>query len=209
MDPKFSIKVHDYLVQINPAHCPFYTIQGGDQDSMFVSLWKYSTLNEKKMEGSDFTTTVVVDQTAEEVFNAIRNVRGWWSQEIQGSTQDLNDEFIYRYKDAHSSKMKLVEVVPSKRIVWLVMDNYFNFTKDKSEWKGNRIVFDISEKGGKRHLKFTQEGLVPSYECYDICRQAWGNYVNTSLRSLITTGKGAPNSKENTFNDELLEQHKK
>jgi hypothetical protein len=161
------------------------------------------------MTGSDFTTAVVVDQTPEEVFTAINNVRGWWSEEIRGNTQNLNDEFTYRYKDAHMSKMKIVDVVPNKKVVWVVIDNHFNFTKDQNEWKGNKIVFDISEKDGKTQLQFTQVGLVPSYECYDVCRQAWQNYVNNSLRNLITTGKGAPNSKDTTFNDELLEQHMK
>ena len=42
-----------------------------------------------------------VDQTPEEVFNAINNPRGWWSEEIEGSTDKLNDEFNYHYKDVH------------------------------------------------------------------------------------------------------------
>ena len=35
---------------------------------------------------------------------------------------------------------KIVEFIPNKKVVWLVMDNYFSFTKDKSEWKGNKIM---------------------------------------------------------------------
>ncbi len=62
------------------------------------------------MPESDFTTTFLVEQTPEEVFNAISNVRGWWSEEIEGSTDRLNDEFRYHYKDVHVCKMKLIEV---------------------------------------------------------------------------------------------------
>ena len=105
--------------------------------------------------------------------------------------------------------MKLIEVIPNEKVVWLVMDNHFNFTKDKSEWTGNKIIFEIAEKDNKTQLKFTQVGLVPEYECYDICRNAWGNYINNSLRSLITTGKGQPSPKESGFNEQLLQQHKK
>src|SRR5689334_12935314 len=97
------------------------------------------------MSAADFTTTIEVDQTPEEVFHAINNVRGWWSEEIEGPTEKLHDEFNYHYKDVHISKMKLTEVIPNKKIVWHVVDNYFNFTNDKSEWKDNKIVFEITQ----------------------------------------------------------------
>ncbi len=161
------------------------------------------------MQSQNFTTALVVDQTPEEVFNAINNPRSWWSEEIEGSTEKLNDEFTYHYKDVHISKMKLIEVIPNKKVVWLVTDNYFQFTKDKNEWKDNKIIFEIMEKDNKTQLQFTQAGLVPEYECYDICQNAWSNYINNSLRSLITTGKGQPNPKEGGFNEQLLQQHKK
>ena len=148
------------------------------------------------MNDQHFTTTFMVDQTPEEAIGAIKNVRGWWSEEIEGSTDKLGDEFTYRYKDVHSCKMKLIEVIPHKKVVWLVVDNYFNFTEDKSEWKGTRITFEVSEKDNQTEIRFTHLGLVPEYECFDICSNAWGSYMNGSLRTLITTGKGQPNPKE-------------
>src|SRR4051794_20335073 len=108
------------------------------------------------MTTSNFTTTIVVDEAPQKVFNAINNVRGWWSEEIEGNTEKLNDDFTYHYKDIHISKMKLKEVIPNRRVVWLVLDNQFNFTKDKSEWNGNKIVFEITEKDNKTELQFTQ-----------------------------------------------------
>src|ERR1035438_7833249 len=149
------------------------------------------------MEKKDFTTTILVDQTPNEVFNAIINVRGWWSKEIEGGTDKLNAEWTYHYEDVHRCKMKIVEFIPNKKVVWQVMDNHFSFTKDKSEWKDNKIIFEITEKDSKTQLQFTQIGLVPEYECYDICENAWNTYIKKSLYSLITTGKGHPNSKEN------------
>ena len=145
-----------------------------------------------------FTTTYSVDQTPKEVFDAITNVRGWWSGEIEGSTEKLGDEFTYRYKDVHYTKQRLVEVIPDEKVVWLILDAHLNFTEDKAEWKGTKVVFEISKKGKQTQLRFTHQGLVPEFECFDACSSAWGFYINNSLRSLITTGKGDPNPKEKT-----------
>ena len=148
---------------------------------------------------TDFTTAILVEQPPKEVFHTIKNIRGWWSEEIEGRTGKLHDEFTYHYQDVHRCKMKLIEVVPDKKLVWLVEDNYFSFTKDKSEWKGTKIIFDISERNGKTQIQFTHEGLVPEYECFDICANAWSQYIQQSLFSLITTGKGQPNSKSGDY----------
>ncbi|MND30090.1 hypothetical protein D3C80_206170 [compost metagenome] len=148
------------------------------------------------MTTSDFTTTLLVDQTPQEVFKAINNVRGWWSVAIEGGTDKLNDEFIYSVEDIHQCRMKLIEVVPDKKVVWLVLENYFSFIEDKTEWTGTKISFEISEKDNKAQLRFTHQGLVPEYECFNICSNAWTHYVQESLFNLITTGKGQPNPKD-------------
>src|SRR5438477_12585042 len=104
------------------------------------------------MTTTDFATTLLADQAPEEVFDAINNVRGWWSEEIEGSTKKLNDEWTYHYEDVHRCKMKIVEFIPDKKVVWKVLDNHFSFTKDKREWKGNKIIFEITKKGGKTEI---------------------------------------------------------
>jgi len=148
------------------------------------------------MKGQNFTTTFTVEQTREDVFDAVNNVRGWWSGEIEGSTDKLNDEFTYRYGDVHYSKQKITELIPGRKVVWLVLDAYLSFAEDKSEWKGTEIAFEVSEQGDRTEVRFTHRGLVPEFECFDSCSNAWGSYINGSLRSLITTGKGYPNQKE-------------
>ena len=147
------------------------------------------------MNTTDFTTTILVDQTPTEVFNAINNVRGWWSEEIEGITNEPGAMFKYHYEDVHRCKMKIVEFIPDQKVVWLVQENYFKFTTDKSEWIGNKIIFEIKKAGDKTELLFTQVGLVSAYECYEICEKAWTQYIQQSLYSLITTGKGQPNAK--------------
>lgn len=164
------------------------------------------------MKNQDYTTIFLVDESPEEVFRAITNPRAWWSEEIEGKTDELNAEFFYHYKDVHLSKMQIIELIPNEKVVWFVKDNYFNFIEDKTEWKGTKIVFEISTKGNQTQLTFTHHGLVPEYECYQICFDAWTSYIQGSLKNLITTGKGNPNAKEGGLNAELIEKwglHKK
>jgi hypothetical protein len=76
------------------------------------------------------------------------------------------------------------------------LHNDFNFIKDKTEWNGADVIFDITKKGDKTEVRFTHAGLVPAYECYDVCSNAWDQYITGSLRKLITTDKGEPNPME-------------
>jgi uncharacterized protein YndB with AHSA1/START domain len=151
------------------------------------------------MSTQNFTITVTVDQSPKQVFDAVTNVRGWWSGELEGNTEKLNDEFTYHYQDVHRCKLKLVEVEPEKKITWLVLDNYFSFTQDKKEWTGTKIIFDISRHGKQTQLKFTHDGLVPEYECYNACVNGWTHYIQKSLPALIATGQGQPNTSGKAF----------
>jgi len=148
------------------------------------------------MKNQNYTTTISVNETPKEVFAAINNVREWWSEEIEGRTDKLGAEFNYHYEDVHRCKLKITEFEPSKKVVWHVLDNYFDFTKDKREWKNTDIVFEIAKKGNKTEVHFTHVGLMPAYECYSVCSDAWGSYIKSSLRNLITKGKGQPNEKK-------------
>jgi uncharacterized protein YndB with AHSA1/START domain len=142
----------------------------------------------------NFSTSFSVDQSPAEVFAAINNVRAWWSEEVEGKTESLGDVWHYHYQDVHRCTMKISEFVPNQKIVWHVLDNHFNFIEDQNEWVGTDVSFEITEKDGKTEVRFAHLGLVPEYECFEVCSNAWGIYINGSLRNLITKGKGQPNA---------------
>lgn len=148
------------------------------------------------MDNKDFTTTLLVERTPKEAFDAINNVREWWTQDLQGNSQKLNDEFTVRFfDDVHVSTQKLIEVIPNKKVVWLVTDSKLNFIKDKSEWTNTTISFEISNHDNKTKINFTHFGLVPNVKCYSSCVKGWTYFINGSLFKLLTEGKGTPGLK--------------
>lgn len=143
-----------------------------------------------------YTTSFTVDHTPIEAFAAIINPRAWWGQNIEGNTDALGEEWSYRYKDIHYSLHRTVELVPGQKVVWHVVEGTLNFVKDKTEWTGTDLIFDIAERDGKTEVRFTHRGLVPTVECYDTCSDVWGGLITGSLRQLIETGKGNPDDVE-------------
>jgi uncharacterized protein YndB with AHSA1/START domain len=149
------------------------------------------------MSQQSYTTSITVDAAPNEVFDAINDVRGWWSEEVEGSTDRVGAEFRYRGHDdaetvEHLATIRVDELVPGRRVAWRVLDNYMSFIDDQTEWKDTEIRFEISAEGGRTTVRFTHAGLIPAYECFDVCRDAWTFYVTDSLPRLITTGRGAP-----------------
>lgn len=158
-------------------------------------------------ETKSFTATITVNKSGLEAFNAIKNFRGWWSEEIDGNTDKLDETFFYHYKDIHLCKIKLIEAVSGQKLVYQVVDNHFNFITDQSEWVNTRLIFDIRSKGNMTEVRFTHEGLVSEYECYQVCHDAWSGYINNSLKNYIETGKGSPNPKDKDgFNAQLAKK---
>jgi hypothetical protein len=151
----------------------------------------------------NFTTTITVDQDPAAVFAAICDVRAWWSQEIVGRAAKIGDTFKHHFRDLHRCEIAVKEMVPARKIVWTVLENYFSFTEDTAEWKGTDIVFEIARRGDKTVLTFTHVGLVREFQCYGACTDGWRFYVHDSLRELITTGQGRPNVGEAVTESEL------
>ena len=145
---------------------------------------------------SDLTYTFTVDRSPAEAFAAICDPRAWWSGDVQGRTDELGAEWSYEVPDLHFTSFRITELVPDRSVAWLVTGSRIEFTEDKEEWTGTTVRFDITTTAAGTEVRFTHEGLVPQVECYDVCRVAWSEYVNGSLRALIETGTGRPNSYE-------------
>jgi hypothetical protein len=155
-----------------------------------------ASLKQSPNRTTSFTTSILVDQSPQEVFDAVNDVRGWWSGQIEGRTDELGAVFEYRYEDLHRTTQRITECVPGKRVVWHVTESYIGFVDDAKEWEGTDIVFEITPRGRKTELRFTHVGLVPSIACYGKCEGAWTFLVQESLRGRITKGRGKPFKKD-------------
>ena len=142
------------------------------------------------MKNKDYTITIEVAKSPNDVFNAINDVSKWWSKDFEGSSTKLNDEFVICHPGAHYTKQKLVEVIPYKKIVWFVTESKLDWLeKDKDEWTNTKMIFEITTNGNKTILHFTHEGLVPEKECYARCEQGWNMVIKDWLFNFITDGK--------------------
>ena len=147
------------------------------------------------MKKQDYTATILVRATANKAFTSINDVAGWWTENIDGRSEKLNDIFNIHFGETFV-RMKIVESVPDKRVVWNVTDCYLHWLADKKEWKDTRIVFEISAEGDSARIQFTHVGLVPEVECYDNCVKGWDQYIKDSMARLINEGKGIPQRKQ-------------
>jgi hypothetical protein len=144
------------------------------------------------MEKQHASVTIEVTQAPAQVFQALTQVEKWWSVDFEGASTNLNDEFTIHHPGLHYSKQKLVEVVPGKRMVWLVTDSALHWLKrDTQEWTNTRMIFDIQATRDKTILHFTHEGLLPEKECYTTCEKGWNLIITDWLYHFITTGAPA------------------
>ncbi|MCD2421542.1 SRPBCC domain-containing protein [Niabella pedocola] len=156
-----------------------------------------------------YTTSIFVDASPQNVFEAINDIAGWWSENIEGEPGAPGGELFYHYRNAHLMKLKVVELKRDEKIVWFVKDNFFDFTQDDAGLKGTKIIFAIQREGDGTRLDFTHHGLVKECACYDICKSAWDELVGESLYQRITTGKGNPVLKQKDgFDTGLVENRK-
>ena len=142
------------------------------------------------MNNHSYTTMIEVATSPQDVFDDISQVSKWWSKDFEGNSAKLNDEFVVCHPGRHYSKQKLVELIPVKKVVWLVTESKLDWLeRDKHEWTNTKMVFEITTKGDQTLLQFTHEGLVPEKECYARCEQGWDMVIRERLFNFITSGK--------------------
>jgi len=146
------------------------------------------------MNKKDYTATIEVAQSPEVVFSRINDISKWWTKDVayitEGKSVNLYDEFSITHPGMHYSKQKVVEFIPNRKVVWLVTESKLDWLeKNKAEWTGTKMIFELTTKGNKTVIDFTHEGRIPEKECYDRVSQAWNLVIKEWLFNYISEGK--------------------
>lgn len=138
----------------------------------------------------NYTATIEVINSPAEIFQRITSdVSKWWGgKDFSGRSTQANDEFVVNHPGAHYSKQRLVEVIPDKKLVWLIIESKLSWLKNQEEWTNTKMVFEISAKGDKTILHFTHEGLTSDKESYARCSEGWNMVIKDWLCTLIMYG---------------------
>jgi hypothetical protein len=143
------------------------------------------------MKHQDFNCSITTNVTAEEAMEAISRVQDWWVTNFEGASQKLGDVFTARVGGTFVT-FNITEFIPDSKIVWTVTNCYFPWLRDKTEWMGTKIIFEVSNENNLTTINLTHLGLVPKNEGYDNFVKGWKVYVQGSLLKLLNESIGQP-----------------
>jgi len=144
---------------------------------------------------SHYQKSFVIEASPAAVYVALttsQGLRGWWTQDCDVET-GVGGTLKFRFGE-HYKHMRIDRLVPDREVRWectVAHINVDSFTR-KDEWVGTQIVFHLSPAaGGKTQLDFEHIGLVPAFECHEVCVSGWNNFLE-SLLLYTKTGTGNP-----------------
>jgi uncharacterized protein YndB with AHSA1/START domain len=113
---------------------------------------------------------------------------GWWASDTQGEGKVggvLQFRFALNGGGAGAIDMKVLELQPAKSVLWQVVDG-------PAEWIGTKVSWQLKQEGDWIIVLFKHLGWKEPVEFMHHCSTKWAVFL-LSLRSLLETGKGAPN----------------
>lgn len=146
------------------------------------------------MSEQSYTKEFSVSVNAEAVYKAItREIDKWWTTDTNEAV-DVNDVLTVRFGEPYFMSLEIEKCIPNTMLVWKVVGaNMFidGGATNNDEWVGTRIQWDITETESGSEVSLLHEGLVPSFECYDTCKNGWVYFLG-SLKDYLDTGMGSP-----------------
>ena len=140
--------------------------------------------------------TPTPEKTPEKVYTALTTVEGlagWWTEDTKGSAGHVGGVVEFRFPPVGGFDMEVIELRPSERVVWRVVDG-------PEEWIGTTIHWDLRQDGDYTIVLFKHQGWEAPVEFMHHCGTKWGSFL-MSLKSLVETGEGAPAPRDVQISD--------
>jgi len=139
----------------------------------------------------DYRRSISAKISAADAFSRIQAVSRWWTKGVTGCAENVNDLFTVRFGQTFVD-FKVREIVPPSKIVWQVIDSELPWLKNKDEWTGTEVVWELMPDGDSTQITMTHVGLNPAVECYEKCEAGWDFFVGESLSRLMSENLGMP-----------------
>jgi uncharacterized protein YndB with AHSA1/START domain len=154
------------------------------------SIWKLvqdSTTRSEESHMVDILHRVgIKSSSSDDVYKALTTREGlsaWWTNNTQGETK-VGGVLQFRFGAAGGFDMKVLELHPAERVLWQVVDG-------PKEWIGTKVSWELKKDGDYTIVLFKHQGWKEPVEFMHHCSTKWGVFL-MSLKSLLETGKGAP-----------------
>lgn len=134
----------------------------------------------------DILHRVGVKSSVDEVYKALTTIdglAGWWTTNTVGEGNKVGGVVEFKFGPG-GFDMKVVELVPGKRVLWEVVEG-------PEEWVGTHVEWELSQVDEWAIILFKHEGWKEPVEFMHHCSTKWAIFL-MSLKSLIETGKGSP-----------------
>ena len=138
----------------------------------------------------DILHRVGIKASVDKVYQALATrdgLAGWWTRDTAGESKVggvIRFRFRAEGKEIGGFDMKVLELQPSKRVLWQVVDG-------PSEWVGTKVSFDLHQEDDWAIVLFAHSGWKEPVEFMHHCSTKWATFL-LSLQSLVETGTGAP-----------------
>jgi uncharacterized protein YndB with AHSA1/START domain len=124
--------------------------------------------------------------TPDQVYDALTTIDGladWWTEDTKGDGDIVGGVVAFRFP-AGGFDMEVVELQPSVRVIWKVVDG-------PDEWVGTTVEWELRHEDDYTIVMFAHRGWREPVEFMHHCSTKWGSFL-MSLKSRLETGSGAP-----------------
>jgi uncharacterized protein YndB with AHSA1/START domain len=144
----------------------------------------------------DHVITIDLGATPAVVYAAISTpagIRHWWTSGAEGDSEE-GGTIRVTFREDHWTELLLEALDPGREVRWRCTAQQEDGFGQPDEWVGTTMSFLLEPAGGDRtRLRFVHHGLR-ALDCVDMCTGGWNFYVGQSLRRLVETGQGLPDT---------------